>query len=49
MIDYITQVYASIRVRCSDSDLDKKELLRRYLRRYKCIDISKECIKSRIK
>ena len=48
MKDYIKIQYAKICVRFSYSDLDKKEVLRRYLKRYHAIDISKECINSRI-
>jgi hypothetical protein len=49
MTDYIKYMYSTIKVRCSYTKLNKKELLRRYLRRYKGIDISRECIDSRIK
>lgn len=48
IVDYIKDMYAEIKVRCRKTKLDKKEILRRYLRRYKNIDISKECINSRV-
>jgi hypothetical protein len=49
MTDYIKTIYAQIKIKFRNSNLDKKEVLKRYLRRYKCIDISDECINSRIK
>jgi len=49
MKDFIKVIYAKIKIRFSDSEFDKKEILRRYLKYYKNIDISKECIHSRIK
>lgn len=48
MKDFIKVIYARIKIRFSNSELDKKEILRRYLKRYKGIDISRECINSRI-
>jgi hypothetical protein len=49
MNDFIREIYVRICLRFKDSDLDKKEILRRYLKRYKRIDISKDCIKARFK
>jgi hypothetical protein len=48
MKDFIKVTYAQIKVRFSNSELDKKEILRRYLKRYQSVDISRECINSRI-
>jgi len=47
MKDYIKIMYATIAVRCTQTTLDKKEILKRYLKRFKGIDISKECLNSR--
>ena len=49
MNDFIKIQYAKICVRFSKSELDKEEILRRYLKRYHNIDISKNCINSRFK
>jgi hypothetical protein len=49
MKDFIKIQYAKVCVRFSYSELDKKEVLKRYLKRYHSIDISRECINSRVK
>lgn len=49
MKDFITIQYAKICVRFSNSELDKKEILRRYLKRYHNINISKTCINNRFR
>ena len=48
MNDFIKTMYARVILKFKNSSLDKKEILRRYRRRYKCIDMSKDCINSRL-